>query len=231
MMYSGIAFMTAAVILAAAEHIAMIVIGRVLQGIAISFASVSVPIYNSGTAWIAHCNSSTFCEPSVSQFLLKMQKKLSFALPQLQKTTLKEVPVLFASLSSLCSILACLLQRWRWDLSLDRVHFLLQISQINHPHIKLAILHIRASPCVLLIEQAKILVLWNGSFFQLLSVPAEGYTWVIFLHFAATTFARQAQSALSARPDILHSGRTSKSGSSCSHVYVTCQSVRRCSQV
>lgn len=55
MMYSGIAFMTAAVILAAAEHIAMIVIGRVLQGIAISFASVSVPIYNSGTAWIAHC--------------------------------------------------------------------------------------------------------------------------------------------------------------------------------
>ena len=50
MMYSGIAFMTAAVILAAAEHIAMIVVGRVLQGIAISFASVSVPIYNSGTA-------------------------------------------------------------------------------------------------------------------------------------------------------------------------------------
>lgn len=51
-MYSGIAFMTAAVILAAAEHIAMIVVGRVLQGIAISFASVSVPIYNSGTAEI-----------------------------------------------------------------------------------------------------------------------------------------------------------------------------------
>lgn len=48
MMYSGICFMIAAVILAAAEHISMIVIGRVLQGIAISFASVSVPIYNSG---------------------------------------------------------------------------------------------------------------------------------------------------------------------------------------
>ncbi len=48
MMYSGIAFMVAAVILAAAEHIAMIVIGRCLQGIAISFASVACPIYNSG---------------------------------------------------------------------------------------------------------------------------------------------------------------------------------------
>lgn len=48
MMYSGIAFMAAAIILAAAEHISMIVIGRILQGIAISFASVSVPIYNSG---------------------------------------------------------------------------------------------------------------------------------------------------------------------------------------
>ena len=48
MMYSGIAFMIAAVLLASAEQISMIVIGRILQGIAISFASVSVPIYNSG---------------------------------------------------------------------------------------------------------------------------------------------------------------------------------------
>lgn len=49
MLYSGVLFMVAAVVLAAAEHISMIVIGRVLQGIAISFASVSVPIYNSGS--------------------------------------------------------------------------------------------------------------------------------------------------------------------------------------
>ena len=48
MMYSGVAFMVAAILLASAEQISMIVIGRILQGIAISFASVSVPIYNSG---------------------------------------------------------------------------------------------------------------------------------------------------------------------------------------
>ena len=36
MMYSGIVFMIAAIILCAAEHIAMIVVGRVLQGIAVS---------------------------------------------------------------------------------------------------------------------------------------------------------------------------------------------------
>ena len=47
-MYSGIAFMIAAILLASAEQISMIVIGGILQGIAISFASVSVPIYNSG---------------------------------------------------------------------------------------------------------------------------------------------------------------------------------------
>ncbi|DBA80098.1 hypothetical protein WJX79_008133 [Trebouxia sp. C0005] len=50
MMYSGILFMIAAIILAASQTIAMIVIGRVFQGIAISFASVSVPIYNSEMA-------------------------------------------------------------------------------------------------------------------------------------------------------------------------------------
>ena len=46
MMYSGLCFMLAAIILAAAEHISMIIIGRILQGVAISFATVSVPIYN-----------------------------------------------------------------------------------------------------------------------------------------------------------------------------------------
>ena len=35
MMYAGIAFMIAAILLCAAEHIAMIVIGRILQGIAV----------------------------------------------------------------------------------------------------------------------------------------------------------------------------------------------------
>ena len=34
--YSGMLFMIAAIILAAAEHIAMIVIGRVFQGVAVS---------------------------------------------------------------------------------------------------------------------------------------------------------------------------------------------------
>ncbi|DBB00261.1 TPA: Transcription factor stp1 [Trebouxia sp. C0004] len=50
MMYSGALFMVAAIILACAEHISVIVIGRVFQGVAISFASVSVPIYNSEMA-------------------------------------------------------------------------------------------------------------------------------------------------------------------------------------
>ncbi|KAK9793222.1 hypothetical protein WJX73_005399 [Symbiochloris irregularis] len=50
MMYSGILFMIAAILLCAAEQISMIIIGRVFQGIAISFASVSVPIYNSEMA-------------------------------------------------------------------------------------------------------------------------------------------------------------------------------------
>ena len=62
MMYSGIAFMIAAVILAAAEHIAMIVIGRVFQGIAISFASVSVPIYNSGMSLTLDASFAFFTE-------------------------------------------------------------------------------------------------------------------------------------------------------------------------
>ncbi|KAK9865397.1 hypothetical protein WJX84_000121 [Apatococcus fuscideae] len=47
MMYSGIAFMIAGILFAAAFHVSMIFIGRILQGFAISFASVSVPIYNS----------------------------------------------------------------------------------------------------------------------------------------------------------------------------------------
>lgn len=42
MMYSGIAFMIAAILLCAAEHIAMVVIGRVLQGIAVSIHAGSV---------------------------------------------------------------------------------------------------------------------------------------------------------------------------------------------
>ncbi|KAK9802742.1 hypothetical protein WJX73_006127 [Symbiochloris irregularis] len=50
MMYSGLAFMIAAILLATSFNIAQIFVGRVLQGIAISFASVSVPIYNSEMA-------------------------------------------------------------------------------------------------------------------------------------------------------------------------------------
>ena len=34
--YSGIAFMIAAILLCASQHIAMIVVGRILQGIAVS---------------------------------------------------------------------------------------------------------------------------------------------------------------------------------------------------
>ncbi|KAK9839129.1 hypothetical protein WJX74_010039 [Apatococcus lobatus] len=50
MMYSGVAFMIAGILFATAYNVSQIFIGRILQGFAISFASVSVPIYNSEMA-------------------------------------------------------------------------------------------------------------------------------------------------------------------------------------
>ena len=57
MQYSGISFMIAAIILCAAEHIAMIVIGRVLQGIAVRFP----PCDRHASACLAQLNLTVIC--------------------------------------------------------------------------------------------------------------------------------------------------------------------------
>jgi MFS family permease len=47
MLVAGIAFASGSILQAAAENIEMLLIGRVLLGAGVAFASVSVPLYNS----------------------------------------------------------------------------------------------------------------------------------------------------------------------------------------
>ena len=47
MLIAGIAFAAGSILQAAAENVAMLISGRVLLGVGVAFAGVSVPLYNS----------------------------------------------------------------------------------------------------------------------------------------------------------------------------------------
>ena len=47
MLIAGIAFLVGSILQAAAENVAMLITGRVLLGVGVGFAGVSVPLYNS----------------------------------------------------------------------------------------------------------------------------------------------------------------------------------------
>jgi MFS family permease len=57
MLIAGTAFLVGSILQAVAENVAMLITGRVLLGVGVSFAGVSVPLYNSEMVGAGACVS------------------------------------------------------------------------------------------------------------------------------------------------------------------------------